>query len=33
MNRRETLLAESHLTRSLFAGMLRKIAALPSPVG
>ena len=27
------LLAESHLTRRLFAGMLRKIAALPSPVG
>ncbi|HVB80531.1 MAG TPA: hypothetical protein VNE82_11385 [Candidatus Binataceae bacterium] len=25
------LLAESHLTRRLFAGMLRKIAALPSP--
>jgi hypothetical protein len=27
------LLAESHLTRWLFAGMLRKIAALPSPAG
>jgi hypothetical protein len=27
------LLAESHLTRLLFAGMLRKIAALPSPAG
>jgi hypothetical protein len=27
------LLAESHLTRRLFAGLLRKIAALPSPVG
>jgi uncharacterized membrane protein YidH (DUF202 family) len=27
------VLAESHLTRRLFAGMLRKIAALPSPVG
>jgi hypothetical protein len=27
------LLAESHLTRGLFAGMLRKIAALPSPAG
>jgi hypothetical protein len=27
------LLAESHLTRRLFAGMLRKIAALPSPTG
>ena len=27
------LLAESHLTRRLFAGMLRKIAALPSPAG
>jgi hypothetical protein len=27
------LLAEGHLTRRLFAGMLRKIAALPSPAG
>jgi hypothetical protein len=27
------LLAESHLTRRLFAGMLRKIAGLPSPAG
>jgi hypothetical protein len=27
------LLAESHLTRRLFAGMLRKIAALPAPAG
>ena len=27
------LLAENHLTRRLFAGMLRKIAALPSPAG
>jgi hypothetical protein len=27
------LLAESHLTRRLFADMLRKIAALPSPAG
>ena len=27
------LLAESHLTRRLFAGMLAKIAALPSPAG
>jgi len=27
------LLAEGHLTRRLFAGMLRKIAALPSPGG
>ena len=27
------LLAESHLTLGLFAGMLRKIAALPSPAG
>jgi len=27
------LLAESHLTRRLFAGVLRKIAALPSPAG
>jgi hypothetical protein len=27
------LLAESHLTWRLFAGMLRKIAALPSPAG
>jgi hypothetical protein len=27
------LLAESHLTQRLFAGMLRKIAALPSPAG
>jgi Domain of unknown function (DUF6933) len=27
------LLAESHLTRRLFAGMLQKIAALPSPTG
>jgi len=25
------LLAESHLTRRLFGGMLRRIAALPSP--
>jgi len=30
---RGPLLAESHLTRRLFAGMLRKIAALPSPAG
>jgi hypothetical protein len=27
------LLAESHLTRRLFREMLRKIAALPAPVG
>jgi hypothetical protein len=27
------LLAECHLTRQLFAGMLRKIAALPLPAG
>jgi hypothetical protein len=27
------LLAESHLTRRLFAGMLRKITTLPSPAG
>ena len=27
------LLAESHLTRRLFGGMLRRIAALPSPPG
>jgi hypothetical protein len=27
------LLAESHLTRRLFVGMLGKIAALPSPAG
>ena len=27
------LLAESHLTRRLFAGMLDKIAASPSPAG
>lgn len=27
------LVAESHLTRQLFAGMLRKSAALPSPAG
>jgi hypothetical protein len=27
------LLAESHLTRRLFASMLHKIAALPLPVG
>jgi hypothetical protein len=27
------LLAESHLTRRLFAGMLAKIATLPSPAG
>jgi hypothetical protein len=27
------LLAESHLTRQLFAGMLRKIAELPLPTG
>ncbi len=27
------LLAESHLTRRLFGGMLRKIATLPSPAG
>ena len=27
------LLAESHLTRRPFVGMLRKIAALPSPAG
>jgi len=25
------LLAESHLTRRLFAGMLRRIVTLPSP--
>ena len=27
------LLAESHLTRRLFGGMLRRVAALPSPAG
>jgi hypothetical protein len=27
------LLAESHLTRRLFGGMLERIAALPSPAG
>jgi hypothetical protein len=27
------LLAESHLTRTLFDGMLRKIATLPAPAG
>jgi hypothetical protein len=27
------VLAESHLTRRLFAGMVGKIAALPSPAG
>jgi hypothetical protein len=27
------LLAESHLTRRLFAGMLRKIVPLPLPAG
>jgi hypothetical protein len=27
------LLAEGHLTRRLFAGMLRKTATLPSPAG
>jgi hypothetical protein len=27
------LLIEGHLTRRLFGGMLRKIAALPSPAG
>jgi Transposase DDE domain group 1 len=27
------LLAESHLTRRLFADMLRKVAALPIPAG
>jgi len=27
------LLAESHLTRRLFAGQLRKITALPVPAG
>jgi hypothetical protein len=27
------LLAESHLTRRLFNGMLRKITAQPSPAG
>jgi hypothetical protein len=27
------LLAESHLTRRLFGGTLRRIAALPSPAG
>src|ERR1700722_17126206 len=27
------LLAEGHLTRRLFGGMLRRIAALPSPAG
>ena len=27
------LLAESHLTRRLFGGMLGKVAALPSPTG
>jgi hypothetical protein len=31
--RRLALLAESHLTRQLFAGMLAKIATLPSPAG
>jgi hypothetical protein len=30
---RRLLLAESHLTRQLFAGMLAKIAMLPSPAG
>jgi len=33
MERRWWLLAESHLTRRLFAGMLAKIAMLPSPAG
>ena len=27
------LLAESHLTRRLFGGMLRRIVTLPSPAG
>jgi len=27
------LLAENHLTRRLFAGMLTKIAMLPTPAG
>ena len=27
------LLAEGHLTRRLFGGMLRRIVALPSPAG
>jgi hypothetical protein len=27
------LLAESHLTRRLFGGMLQRIATLPSPAG
>jgi hypothetical protein len=27
------LLAEGHLTRRLFGGMLGKVAALPSPAG
>jgi Transposase DDE domain group 1 len=27
------LLAQSHLTRRLFGGMLGKVAALPSPAG
>jgi hypothetical protein len=27
------LLAESHLTRRLYVGMLRRIAELPSPAG
>jgi len=26
-------MAESHLTRQLFAGMLRKITLLPAPAG
>ena len=29
--KRQLLLAESHLTRRLFASMLAKIATLPSP--
>ena len=29
----ESQLAESHLTRRLFGGMLRRMAALPLPTG
>ena len=29
----ELLLAEGHLTRRLFAAMLRRMAALPAPTG
>ena len=31
--RHRLMLAESHLTRRLFGGMLRMIATLPSPAG